>query len=282
MADNLNPEIGKYIVAAGIKTNYMDDGEGFPIVLLHGSGPGVTGYSNWRTTIPALSPHFRVLSLDVAGFGYTEREPNAKYDLDYWVRHVIGFMDELGVKKAHLVGNSFGGALSLAIANRHPDRVDRIVLNGAAGTEFRLTKELGDIWGYEPSRENMRRLVYTFAHNRDLITDQLIEARYVASVRPGSHEIYSQLFSAPFERHIKRLATPDDKLRALPHRVLVIHGREDQIVPVEGSIKMSNLIPRAELHIFSHCGHWTQIEKRDRFHALVLDFLLTADSAFGA
>lgn len=282
MSEQSNPEIGKYILAAGINTNYIEEGEGFPVLLLHGSGPGVTGYSNWKNTIPFLSPHFRTVSLDVVGFGYTERQADARYDLDYWVAHVIAFMDALGIEKAHLIGNSFGGALSLAIASRHPDRVGRVILNGAAGTIFPVTKELGDIWGYQPSPDTMRRLVYTFAYDKDLITDELIDARYAASVRPGSHETYSQLFPPPFERHVERLATPDADLQALPHRVLVIHGREDRIVPVVGSVKMASLIPNAELHVFSHCGHWTQIEKRERFHALVLDFLHTPDEDFGA
>ena len=123
-----DPEIGKSVQANGLKTNYLEQGGGFPVILLHGSGPGVTGYANWRFALPVLAQNFRAIAPDAAGFGYTERKSNTDYTLDYWIDHIVAFMDALNVPKAHLVGNSFGGALALAITARHPERVDRLVL----------------------------------------------------------------------------------------------------------------------------------------------------------
>ncbi len=271
MANN-DPEIGKRIVAAGIETNYLEAGEGEPLVLVHGSGPGVTGYANWRLTMPPLSKRFRVLALDVAGFGYTERRPNTTYNLDFWVGHLLGFLDALGIKKAHFVGNSFGGGLTLAFAARHPERVNRFVLMGAAGTNFRLTPELDAVWGYEPSIDNMRKMVQTFAYDASFMTEDLIRSRYEASIRPGFHESYSQLFPAPRARHIQALRTPDEAIRAIPHEVLVVHGRDDRIVPLESSLMAHSMIARSELHVFGQCGHWTQIETKDRFNRLIEEF----------
>ena len=94
---NVDPEIGRSIVAAGLKTNYLDAGEGQPVVLIHGSGPGVTAYANWRLTIPVLARKFRVLAPDMAGFGYTERRAGQRYDLDVWLRHLTDWMDAVGV-----------------------------------------------------------------------------------------------------------------------------------------------------------------------------------------
>ncbi len=270
----IDPEIGKNVVAAGIATNYLEAGEGEPLVLVHGSGPGVTGYANWRFTIPPLSKRFRVLAPDVAGFGYTERKPGTTYNLDFWVKHLLGFLDALGIKKAHFVGNSFGGGLTLAFAARHPDRVNKFVLMGAAGTNFRLTPELDAVWGYEPSVENMRKMVQTFAYDASFMTDDLIRSRYEASIRPGFHESYSQLFQAPRARHIQALRTPDEAIRAIPHRVLIVHGRDDRIVPLESSLMAHNMIANSELHVFGQCGHWTQIEKKDRFNRLIEEFFL--------
>jgi pimeloyl-ACP methyl ester carboxylesterase len=267
-----DPEIGKSVVAAGLKTNYLEAGDGPPLILLHGSGPGVTAYANWRLAIPELSKHFRVLAPDVAGFGYTERKSGAQYNLDNWVAHAIGFMDALNIPKARFVGNSFGGGLTLALAARYPERVDQFVLMGAAGTEFTLTPGLDAVWGYEPSIENMKKLVHSFAFNTGFITDDLVKSRYDASVRPGFHESYSSMFPAPRQRHIHALATPEEKISALPHEVLIVHGRDDQIVPLEGSLKLHALIPRSELHVFGQCGHWTQIERKDKFVRLVIDF----------
>jgi 2-hydroxymuconate-semialdehyde hydrolase len=269
---NNDPEIGKSVIAAGLKTNYIEEGSGSPIILLHGSGPGVTGYANWRLTIPVLAKKFRVIAPDIAGFGYTERKPGAEYNLDLWVRHLIGFMDALGIEKAGFVGNSFGGGLALALAARHPNRVDRFVLMGSAGTEFQLTPGLDAVWGYEPSVEGMRGLVHSFAYDTAFITDDLVRSRYEASIRPGFHETYSQMFAAPRQPRIAMLATPEADIRAIPHQALIIHGRDDNIVPLSASLRLHSLLKHADMHIFGECGHWTQIERKDRFAALVLDF----------
>lgn len=268
-----NPEIGQTAVAVGLKTNYLEAGEGFPVILLHGSGPGVTAYANWRFTLPVLAQRFRVLALDVAGFGYTERKNGVNYTVDFWIDHVLGFLDALGIRRAHFIGNSFGGGLTLALVSRHSERVERFVLMGTTGTEFPLTEGLDAVWRYEPSLENMRSIMDWFAYDRGLISDDLIRSRFEASVRPGFHETYSQMFPTPRQRHITNLATADDLVRRIPHQALLIHGRDDRVIPVETSIKLHRLIERSDLHVFGQCGHWTQIEKKDRFNRLVLDFL---------
>jgi pimeloyl-ACP methyl ester carboxylesterase len=269
---NNDPEIGKSVIAAGLKTNYIEEGSGSPLILVHGSGPGVTGYANWRLTIPVLAKKFRVIAPDIAGFGYTERKPGVEYNLDFWVKHLIGFMDALGIEKAGFIGNSFGGGLTLALAARHPERVDRFVLMGSAGTEFQLTPGLDAVWGYEPSVEGMRKLVHSFAYDTAFITDDLVRSRYEASIRPGFHETYSQMFAAPRQPRIAMLATPEADIRAIPHQALIVHGRDDNIVPLSASLRLHQLLRHADMHIFGECGHWTQIERKDRFAALALDF----------
>ena len=140
---NQNPEIGRTISAGGIDTNFHDVGTGNPVVLIHGSGPGVTAWANWRTVIPNLSGAFRVIAPDMVGFGYTARPADAVYSLDGWVKHALDFLDALGIERTHVVGNSFGGALALALAIRAPERIDRLVLMGSAGLAFDLTPGLG-------------------------------------------------------------------------------------------------------------------------------------------
>jgi len=267
-----DPEIGRSVVAAGLKTNYLEAGEGEPVILIHGSGPGVTAYANWRLSIPVLAQTYRVLAPDIAGFGYTERRPGTVYNLDFWVRHLIEWMDAVGVQRARFVGNSFGGALTLALTARHPERVDRLVLMGSAGVDFEVTPGLDAVWGYEPSVENMRKLVMTFAYDTRIATDDLVKSRYEASIRPGFHETYSQLFAAPRQRHPKALATPDDEIRKITQRALVVHGRDDQIVPLSNSLKLHSLLKHSDLHVFGECGHWTQIERKGQFLTLVKNF----------
>jgi pimeloyl-ACP methyl ester carboxylesterase len=272
MTASSNPEIGKSVVAAGLETNYLEAGAGEPVILIHGSGPGVTAYANWRLSIPVLAQKYRVLAPDIAGFGYTERKEGQVYDLDFWVRHLVEWMDAVGIRQAKFVGNSFGGALTLALTARHPERVERFVLMGAAGVKFELTPGLDAVWGYEPSVENMRELVKSFAYDTSFITDDLIKSRYEASVRPGYHESYAKIFAAPRARMIDAMATPEAEVRKIRQRALVIHGRDDRIVPLSNSYKLHQLIEQSDLHVFGQCGHWTQIEKKDQFVKLVMDF----------
>ncbi|MBK5355807.1 alpha/beta fold hydrolase [Pseudomonas sp. TH41] len=270
-----NPEIGLRINAGGIDTNYHDAGQGnaTPLLLLHGSGPGVTAWANWRLNIPLLAEGRRVVAPDMVGFGYTERKEGIQYNLDTWVKHAIDFLDALEIEQADVVGNSYGGALALAMAIRYPQRVRRLVLMGAAGVDFELTQGLDDVWGYVPSVKGMRHLMDGFAYNKALISDELAELRYRASIRPGYQEAFAQMFPAPRQRWVDALASPEADIRALDKATLIIHGREDRIVPPVTSKKLFELIDQAQLHMFGRCGHWTQIEHAARFNKLVTDFL---------
>ena len=273
MAANENPEIGSTIDAGGIATNYHDSGQGAPVLLIHGSGPGVTAWANWRTVIPALSQDSRVLAPDMVGFGYTDRPPGMEYTLDGWAGHALAFLDAVGIDRARIVGNSFGGALALALAIRAPQRIDRLVLMGSVGLEFALTPGLDAVWGYQPSLDNMRALVDLFTWDKRFVTEELVRLRYEASIRPGYQETYSRMFPAPRQRGVAALASPEAEIAALANETLIIHGRDDQVIPLDSSIRLHRLIPRSQLHVFGQCGHWTQIEHNTRFCNLVRDFL---------
>lgn len=272
-----NPEIGQSIVAAGIRTNYHDSGgQGAPVLLIHGSGPGVSAWANWRLVMPTLAQQARVIAPDMVGFGYSERPEGFVYSMDAWVRQAVGLLDALGIERTDLVGNSFGGGLSLALAIAHPERVRRLVLMGSAGVSFPLTEGLDAVWGYTPSVENMRAIMDYFAFDQGLMSDDLARLRFEASIRPGFQESFAAMFPAPRQRWIEALASAEADIRALPHQALVIHGREDRVIPLATSLTLSSWIQRSQLHVYGQCGHWTQIEHAARFARLVGDFLAEA------
>jgi len=272
MTDSDHPEVGSFVDAGGIKTNYLEVGDGPPVVLVHGSGPGVTAYANWRLTMPGLAPAFRVLAPDMAGFGFSDK-PGGVADLAAWVGQIIGFLDALGIERASVVGNSFGGSIGIRLATDHPDRVDRLVLMGATGISFPITEGLDQVWGYQPSFENMRRILDYFAYSRELVNDELAEVRYRAALAPGVQEAFSALFPAPRQRWVEAITTPEEKIKAIPHETLIIHGREDKVIPLDNAYRLLGLIERSELHVFGRCGHWSQIEWADDFNALLVRFL---------
>jgi 2-hydroxymuconate-semialdehyde hydrolase len=271
-----NPEIARSVLAAGIRTNLHDLGSGPPVLLIHGSGPGVSAWANWRLVMPELAKQARVIAPDMVGFGFTERPPQQRYDMAGWVEQAVGVLDALGVAQTDLVGNSFGGALALALAIRHPRRVRRLVLMGSVGVPFAITPGLDAVWGYEPSFEAMRRLLDIFAFDRRLVTDELAQLRYEASIRPGFQASFAAMFPAPRQASVDAMVSAEADIRALPHQTLVVHGREDQVIPLANSLKLAELIPRAQLHVYGQCGHWTQIEHAARFAQLVGNFLAEA------
>jgi pimeloyl-ACP methyl ester carboxylesterase len=275
MTSGDRPEIGATADAGGIKTNYLEAGHGDPVVLIHGSGPGVTAYANWRLVMPALAENFRVLAPDMAGFGYSERPADISYNVQTWADQVLGLMDTLGVDRAHLVGNSFGGAIALRVAAQHPDRVGKMVLMGSMGVEFPITAGLERVWGYEPSFENMRKVLDVFAYSRTLVNDELAEVRYRGSIQPGFQESFSAMFPAPRQRWVSAMCTPEASIRALTHRVLIVHGREDQVIPLQTSLRLAELIDNADLSVYSHCGHWSMIERSRDFNRQVAEFFMS-------
>ena len=267
------PEIGKTVVANGISTNYLDAGSGKPVVFVHGSGPGVTAYANWRLTLPVLADRFHCYAPDMAGFGYTERREGFSYTLQNWVDQLVGFLDALELATVSLVGNSFGGAVALRLAVTHPERVDRLVLMGSVGVPFAITEALDAVWGYQPSLEAMRRMLDYFAYSRELVTDELAQVRYEASVRPGFQESFAAMFPAPRQRWVDALSTRPGQIAELKQPTLIVHGRDDKVIPLATSLRLHELIDDSELHVFGRCGHWTQIERSGPFTALVAEFL---------
>jgi pimeloyl-ACP methyl ester carboxylesterase len=269
-----NPEIGLSVDVDGIATNYHRAGSGPVVLLVHGSGPGVSAFANWRLTMPALAERYTVIAPDIVGFGFTDRPEGFDYSLDSWRAHLLGFADALGLDTFSIVGNSFGGGLAISMAVHAPERVERLVLMGACGVSFRITDGLDRVWGYEPSLETMRGLLDIFAFDPAYATDELAELRYAASTRPGFQESFSAMFPAPRQRWVEAMTVPDEELKKLQHRTLVVHGREDAVIPVSNSYYLEGILQNADLSVYANCGHWSMIERNADFNRQVRDFLL--------
>ena len=271
-----NPELGLRIRTGAFETNVHDIGAGRPVLFIHGSGPGVSAWANWRLAMPVIAKQARVIAPDMVGFGYTDRPAGITYNMDTWVQQALDLLDALDLPQVDLIGNSFGGALALALSIRAPERVRRLVLMGSVGVPFPITPGLDAVWGYEPSLQRMRELLDIFAYDRKLATDELAQLRYEASIRPGFQESFAAMFPAPRQRWVDAMTSAEADIRRIAQQTLVVHGREDRVIPLATSLTLSNWIPRAQLHVFGQCGHWTQIEHAARFAQLVGNFLAEA------
>ncbi len=272
-----NPEIGRFVETCGYRTNVHDVGSGPALLLLHGSGAGVSGWANWRGLLPEMSPRFRVIVPDLVGFGYTETPADFTFRfMESWVEQVLALLDALGIERAHILGNSFGGSLALWLASRRPALFDRLVLMGPGGWPSRVNADLDALWAYTPSIDNMRRVMSVMAFNQDLVTDELVEMRYRATLRPGAQEMFARVFPPPRQRWLDAQALPLAQLHQIDHEVLIMHGRDDRVVDPMVSWHLHQHLRNSQLHMFSRCGHWTMIEQAARFRSQLSAFLAEA------
>jgi 2-hydroxymuconate-semialdehyde hydrolase len=265
---------GRTVTAMGVETFFHDAGEGPPLLLLHGSGPGVSAWSNWRPVYPELSRRFRVIAPDQVGFNRSQPPGEVRYGRALWTDHALALLDELGVERCSVIGNSMGGAIALSMAVARPERIDRIVVMGTMGVAMELPSGLAQVWGYDPSPEAMRAIIELFAYDQSIVTDELVGMRYSASAEPTVRDAFAAMFPEPRQSGVDDLALTDAELAAIEHPVLLAHGYHDRIVPFRASsLPLMDLLPNAQLHAFGASGHWVMIEQTRAFTAAVLAFL---------
>jgi 2-hydroxy-6-oxo-octa-2,4-dienoate hydrolase len=235
----------------------------------------VTAWANWRRVIPLLAKEFRVVAPDVVGFGFTERPQAVQYGIKLWVSHLLGFLDALGLDKVSVIGNSFGGGLALAAVARHPERFERLVLMGTPAGTFAQTAGLRSAWSYEPSLDNMERMLRMFPYDPACVTARMVRERYETSLLHGGQEAFRRLIPPPGPEGettwVKGVA--EESLREIRQAVLVLHGREDSVVPPDCGMLIHRNVVNSQLHMFGRCGHWVQVEMESAFIRQVGEFL---------
>ena len=264
----------RYVQTDWIRLHYNEAGSGDPpVVFLHGSGPGASSWSNFQRNLAPMSEHYRCLLVDQPGYGksdpYVMTEPRNTVN----ARAVKNLIDALAIEKVTLVGNSMGGGTALCFAVDYPERVEKLVLMGSAGAGVSLftnsptegIKILNEVFD-NPSFEGMRRLFNVMLYDGASVSDDVLRARADALLRNPAH-VEARRQSVTEQRN---LALDLPKIQA---PALIIHGRNDRVVPLEGSLALLSALPNSRLHVFNRCGHRAQFEHAEEFNRLVLDFL---------
>jgi 2-hydroxy-6-oxonona-2,4-dienedioate hydrolase/4,5:9,10-diseco-3-hydroxy-5,9,17-trioxoandrosta-1(10),2-diene-4-oate hydrolase len=244
-----------------VDISYDDIGSGPPLVMLHGTGPGASGWSNFRLTIPAFADRYRVIVPDLPRYGKSSKVPIRGPRLTVLSGIMAGFFEAIGVSGANIIGNSMGGQTAMKLAIDRPDLVRRLVVMGSPplgpsamgpspSEAIRLIE--GYYKGSGPSLEKMRQLLSAMVYDQSLLTDEVIEAN-----KGPKWEIES------LEGQLGRLTAP----------VLIVWGQDDRAAPLDVGIRMVRELPNARLVLFSRCGHWAQVERASEFNALVATFL---------
>jgi 4,5:9,10-diseco-3-hydroxy-5,9,17-trioxoandrosta-1(10),2-diene-4-oate hydrolase len=264
---------GKYAdVGDGLKIHYHDDGKGEPVVFFHGSGPGASGWSNFRRNYPYLVERgYRTLVPDTLGYGYSSKPENVDYTLDFLVGKMVRFLDSIGVTRAAVIGNSHGGAMAIKLALDHPDRVSKLVLMAPGGLEERETyMKMEGIRAMMKAfmapegitRESMRRVFELQLHDPTLITDEIIEERsQIAELQPK--KVLTSMVVPHLTPELSRLQCP----------VFGLWGVNDKFCPVSGASRIAEHVKGARVLLLNGCGHWVMVEHTETFNRLCHDFL---------
>ena len=256
-------------------------GDADTVVLLHGGGPGASSWSNFGQNMPVIAKRYRTVMMDLPGYGQTAARPPTGHFFTIAAETLAALLDELGIAKVHLIGNSLGGGASLRFALTYPDRVGRLVLMGPGGLTLnvlapdptegvRRLMEFGAPPG--PSREKMAAFLRIMVHDQRLITDELIDERFAIASRPEALAAMIAMGGSFFGEHAEDGMLWREAHR-VKHEVLLIWGREDRVNPLDGALIALKQLRRAQLHVFGGCGHWAQLEKFDEFNELTLRFL---------
>ncbi len=263
-----------------VRMHYHDEGAGEPVVLLHGGGPGASGWSNFGHNAAVLATVFRVLLPDQPGFGRSAAPDVVGNYFTFSADALAALLDHLSVEKAHVIGNSLGGGTAVRFALRYPDRAGKLVLMGPGGLSINVfspdpTEGVSRLTAFaiEPSRDRMAAFLRSLVFDQKLITDALVDDRYEAARTPEALAAMTSLGRSFFDP-----ATAEDGMlwreaHRLRNQVLLIWGREDRVNPLDGALVALKQIRKAQLHVFGRCGHWAQLEKAGEFNRLVLDFL---------
>lgn len=276
------PGLTSRMVSVGRRQIFLSEiGTGYPLLMLHGGGAGASGLSNYSRNIEALARQFRVLVVDMPGYGQSTKGVDRNDPFGDLAKSMLGLFDALKIQSAHVVGNSLGGACALRMALEAPARVSALVLMGPGGvgtTRGLPTKGLNQLLDYYngdgPSLEKITRFIRDYlVYDGSLVTDAMIAERYRSSIDP-------QVIAAPPLRRPPGLKaalrmdfTRDARLQQCQVPTLVLWGADDLVNRPSGGEALRKRMPNCDLYLFSKTGHWVQWERADEFNAVTAGFL---------
>lgn len=271
-----------FVDTAKGKLHYHVTGDGPPLLLLHGSGPGVSGWANFRGNLPVFAEHFTTYLLDMPGFGKSY-SPDVNPMLAA-PGAVIDFLDALGLGPLPIVGNSMGGAVAARIAADHSERVSRLAAIGGVGLGLLSPSPPEGIkrlveFVENPTRDLLVKWMESMVYDTAILTDEFVQMRWESANDPRTAADIKKLYNQRMLEGMRtgRAFSAADAVATMTKikaPTLVMFGRDDRVTPLDGSLAAMRLIARCELHVFYDCGHWAMIERKDEFESTVLAFLL--------
>ncbi len=271
----------RFVDVAGQSTHYLESGHGDPVVLVHGGGAGADSWGNWKDCLPLLAARFRVIAMDMVGFGKSAKPAAESYDYGQAQRnrHLAGFIEALGLGRVSLVGNSMGGATSLGVAISRPELVRKLVLMGSAGVAVSNPDPtpMKALAGYDYTIEGMRKLIGVLTGPNYKADEAIVKYRYDLTMQPGAREALQAIGQAS---RTGGLTYGEDEIRKVQAPTLVVGGKKDAIAILARTYKFLELIPNSWGFVLPECGHWVMVESPKEFCTVTGAFL--GSDMFGA
>ncbi|XHR98488.1 alpha/beta hydrolase [Sphingomonas sp. DBB INV C78] len=275
-------ETSRILDDAGGALHYHEAGSGEVLLLLHGSGPGVTGWANFGNNLAFFAKRFRTIILDLPGYG--KSAPVEGMPIPSAVASVIRFMDAMGIESAHILGNSYGGIVGAQLAAAHPARIKRFITIGGIGVGLLTTfpgEGLTRLVDFveQPSKERLIAWLHSMVYDKAILTDELLEMRWKSSTDPVTMETSKKMYTRQALDAIAAFGRSPDAVQGFAYLpkiqapTLIAWGRDDRVNPLDGALVPMRLIPNAELHVFPNCGHWAMIERKAEFENIAMAFL---------
>jgi pimeloyl-ACP methyl ester carboxylesterase len=280
MANLTKSEYEKYITIEGMKIRYLVKGAGSPVLLLHGYAHFL---ETWDLNLRPLSEHYQVYAMDLPGHGLSDK-PEVAYSIFFFTRFVTDFMQALGIEHAGLIGHSMGGQISLNVAINFPQKVDRLVLETAAGLSHDVSllhkmcsmPVLGSADTKEsPIKAALEQRMKREFYNPDFVAKEIVDLshRFLEQMPETKRVLLSILHHSVTADGLRPEVVMVDRLHLVKSPTLLIHGAQDAIHPPEMSRNACRLIPNARLKVIDQCGHCPHIEKAAEFNEAVISFL---------
>ncbi|MGE0666131.1 MAG: alpha/beta fold hydrolase [Sphingomonadales bacterium] len=261
----------------GVRLHYHDIGSGEPLMLIHGGGPGASGWSNYSRNVAELSKEYRLIIPDLVGYGQSDKPTLSGPRFAIYAKGMLGLMDRLGIPRINVVGNSLGGGTAIKMVLDAPERIGKLVLMGPAGLIAPSTpmptvgvRQIMEFYtGEGPSREKLRAFLQTMIYDTSFLTEELLDQRFAAATQPDlvANPPLGKGGPPPIEALWK------ENLAGITHDTLILWGREDRVNPLDMHLTLLAQLPNAQFTVFTRCGHWVQWEKAKQFNRLVADFV---------
>lgn len=258
--------------AGGIRTHYVEAGQGEPVVLVHGGGPGADGWSNWYKCLPLMASHVHAIAVDMIGFGETDKPDPDKvaYSQEMRVRHLIDFIDALKLGPVTIAGNSMGGCTAIGAAVERPDLVRRLVLMGSAGVQKHVPPGVLPLLNYDFTREGLLKFLKGLTTPHFTPEPEMVDYRFERSLREDVRRAFVAIAGWVKQNG---LYLEEDYIRRVSQPTLIVTGKDDQIAPPEVAFRFLELIPNSWCYIIHDCGHWAMLERPEDFSAATLNFI---------